>query len=99
MGQAEEIKRLEEEMMQCSMNVWKEIEQLKNALAEQSAQRTQYNTETNRKLDQLAEWFDSHDTKEMKKYDEIVDSIKALTEAMNKVVVQTEDNTNLYRHY
>ena len=90
----EEIDQLKKEMAQCRNNVYVEIESIKEQLAAHSEQRETFNKAITEKMDAVIERFNSHDDEEMKKYDEIIDKLGNLVDAIETITVKTEDNTD-----
>ena len=63
----------------------------------QESQRDAHNSKMEAKMNQLNEWFDSHNINEMEKYDMIISELKKLSESYEIVKIETDDNTSLLR--
>ena len=63
----------------------------------QEEQRDAHNRKMEAKMNQLSEWFDSHNMNEMEKYDMIISELKKLSESYAIVKIETDDNTSLLR--
>ena len=63
----------------------------------QELQREEHNKKMEAKMNQLSEWFDSHNMNEMEKYDMIITELKKLSESYAIVKIGTDDNTSLLK--
>jgi len=63
----------------------------------QEAQRESHNRKMEAKMNQLSEWFDSHNMNEMEKYDMIIIELRKLSDNYEIVKIETDDNTSLLR--
>ena len=63
----------------------------------QELQREEHNKKMEAKMNQLSEWFDSHNMNEMEKYDIIISELRKLGESYVIIKTETDDNTSLLR--
>lgn len=66
---------------------------LKSELKKHEIQRHNSTVEIKEDIQSLKTWFSKHDDKEMRKYDEIINSLKDLTDALKSVKDETDDNS------
>jgi dsDNA-specific endonuclease/ATPase MutS2 len=71
----------------------KSLQELKASLQNHEKQRRDFSTDIKNEITSLREWFETHDTREMNKYNEILDSLQSLTDALNNVKNDTDGNT------
>jgi DNA repair exonuclease SbcCD ATPase subunit len=64
-------------------------------LKKHESQRQVSTKEIKEDIESLKEWFSHHDNREMQKYDEIIESLNELTQALTSVKRDTDGNTNL----
>ncbi|MDB4681395.1 hypothetical protein OAE88_00645 [bacterium] len=90
------LDQLEAEMNQCKIGVYASIDDINTKLNSQDTLRNQMND----KLDDI--WkqalanhgeFHRHAEEEMLKYDEMINSVKRLTETMEKIISDTKTNS------
>jgi len=66
---------------------------IKKSLKEHEKQRADFSNEIRHEIARLNEWAKTHDSKEMEKYDKIIDALEELTNTIGKVQVETDDNS------
>lgn len=67
--------------------------EIKKALKEHETQRANFSKSIKEDMSQLTTWFKKHDTKEMEKYDKIIEKIESLNKSISTVKHETDDNS------
>ena len=71
------------------------IMSIRDTLRDADIQRKSFNSELKDELKSIRSWFKEHDIVEMEKYDEIISSLRDLTNQLSKTAKETDENSSI----